>query len=126
VTSTACANLGTAIDIPQHAGVRTYAHLEMSRSLIGRALDLLAKAPEARVTLTTARGSFDHRLVQAVAADGLYVSDLLSSSPDLQTAITGTGGIPITSLTVRGDAAGWSSGYCATFTTTPVSGGQTP
>jgi len=126
VESTTCAALGTAISVPQRAGVRTFAHVDMTRTLLGRALDLLAKAPEARVTLTTAAGSFDRRLVQAVAGDGLYVSDFLSSSPDIETAIMGSGGVPVTSLSVSGDASGWSPRYCVTFTTTPVSGGQTP
>jgi hypothetical protein len=126
VEGTTCAALGTAITVPQRAGVRTFAHVDMTRTILGSALDLLAKAPEARVTLTTAAGSSDRRLVQAVAGDGLYVSNFLSSSPDIQTAITGSGGVPITSLMISGDASGWSARYCITFTTTPVSGGQAP
>lgn len=122
---TTCTALGTAITIPQHQGARTYAHVDLSRSLLGRVLDTLAKAPEARITLSTAAGSSDHRLVAAVAADGLYVSDLLTSTPDIATAIAGSGGVPMTSLTVSGDPAGWSSRYCVTFTTTSL-GGETP
>jgi hypothetical protein len=122
---TTCAALGTAITIPQHQGARTYAHVDLSRSLLGRVLDTLAKAPEARITLSTAAGSSDHRLVAAVATDGLYVSDLLTSTPDIATAIAGSGGVPMTSLTVSGDPAGWSSRYCVTFTTTSL-GGETP
>jgi hypothetical protein len=122
---TACAGLGTPITIPQLPGMLTFAHVDLSRSIVGKVLDILAKAPEARVTLTTAAGSSDHRLVQAVAADGLYVSDLLTSTPDVTSAIAGTGGTPLTSLTISGDAAGWSSRYCVTFTTAPA-GGQAP
>jgi hypothetical protein len=122
VDGTTCAALGTAITIPQHAGVLTFAHVDLTRSLVGSALDILAKAPEARVTLSTVAGSSGHRLVQAVAADGLYVSSLLTSTPDMAAAMAGTGGVPLTSLAVSGDASGWSSRYCVTFTTAPMSG----
>jgi hypothetical protein len=126
VESTSCAPLGTAIDVPQHAGVRTFAHVDMKRTLVGSALNLLAKSPEARVTLTTAAGSFDRRLVQAVAGDGLYVTSFLSATPDIDAAMAAAGGVPITSLSVSGDATAWSSRYCVTFATTPLSGQQTP
>ncbi len=63
-----------------------------------------------------------HRLVDAVAPDGLYVSDLLTSTPDVAAAIAGSGGVPLTSLTVSGDPAGWSSRYCVTFTSTAIPG----
>ncbi len=119
---TTCAALGTPIAIPQNPAVLTFAHVDLSRSLVGKILDIVAKAPEARITLTTADGSSNHRLVQAVASDGLYVSDLLTSTPDLVSAISGTGGTPLTSLTISGDAAGWSSRYCVTFTTAPLPG----
>ncbi len=119
VDRTSCAAFGSAITIPQHPGMRTFAHVDLSRSIAGRLLDLLAKAPEARITLTTAAGSSDHRLVQAVAADGLYVSELLTTTPDMAAAVAGTQGTPVTSLTISGDPSGWSSRYCVTFTTSP-------
>ncbi len=122
VDRTSCAAFGSAITIPQHPGMRTFAHVDLSRSIAGRLLDLLAKAPEARITLTTAAGSSDHRLVQAVAADGLYVSDLLTTTPDMAAAVAGTQGTPLTSLTISGDPSGWSSRYCVTFTTAPLAG----
>ena len=99
---TACAALGAPVTIPQALGVRTFAQVDVSRSLPGKLLDLLAKGPEVRITLTTASGSVQHRLVDAVAPDGLYVSDLLTSTPDVAAAIAGSGGVPLTSLTVSG------------------------
>lgn len=126
VVGTTCANLGTAVDIPQRSGVRTFARVNMTRTVLGSALNLLAKAPEARVTLNTAAGSSDRRLVQAVADEGLYVSNYLTTSPDIGVAMAGSGGVPITSLSANGDPSAWSSRYCVTFTTTPVNSGQAP
>jgi hypothetical protein len=126
VESTTCVKLGSPVIVPQRSGVRTYARVAVSRTLVGSALDLLAKSPGLRVILNTAAGSFNRRLVPAVAADGLYLSDYLTSSPDIGAAITGSGGVPITLLTVSGKTGAWSSSYCVTFTTTPVNGGQSP
>jgi len=64
--------------------------------------------------------------VQAVAGDGLYVTSFLSATPDIDAAMAAAGGVPITSLSVSGDATAWSSRYCVTFATTPLSGQQTP
>lgn len=123
-----CVGLGSAITVPQQSGVRTFARVDVPRTLLGSTLNLLAKVPDLRITLTTGSGStaFSGRLVQAVAGDGLYVSDFLSSTTDIGSAITGSGGVPITSMSVSGGRSSWASPYCVTFTTTPVSIGQAP
>jgi len=72
-----------------------------------------------RITLTTPSFSSDRRLVPSTAADGLYVSSYLESTPDVQTAMSGSGGVPVLTMTIHSDTWAWASRYCVTFTSTP-------
>jgi hypothetical protein len=113
---TTCATMGTPVAVPQRPGARMYAHVTVTPSLAGSTIGVLAKSGPVRITLTTPSASADHRLVPSTAADGLLVSSYLVNALDVQAAISGTGGEPITAITVRAAGWAWISPYCVTFT----------
>jgi len=119
VVGTTCAAMGSPVDVPQRPGARVYAHVSVTPTIAGSVLDLLAKSAAVRITLTTPSFSSDRRLVPSTAADGLYVSSYLESTPDVQTAMSGSGGVPVLTMTIHSDTWAWASRYCVTFTSTP-------
>lgn len=119
---TTCRPQGVPIGVPARPGRLVFGRVHAPYSVQGRLLDLAFKPSLLRITLRSAAGeAFAHRLVSAVAPDGLFLGSYVQDAGDWERVAQGALPAPIASLAVEGLTPGdYQPQVCVTFFSLPA------
>lgn len=109
------------IKIPQVDGQYIFMHVDWDMTLLGKLINLIFRVPITNIILTTEDGAeYVYRFVRGSAENGLYVTNLVSSTADMCDVFDGKVEQDIQSVRIEGNTLFYKNDMTVSFSAVPI------